>query len=85
MSKLNPLPTTFAILALTANYQGASPGVEPHAIMSSKPRPHTYNLNIYAAFFPNGDGAAGAVICNHQGEVVARGCLPMLNSGGCHS
>lgn len=57
-----PSRSAFAILALTSNFQGAKPGVEPHEITWSKPNRNSYNLSIDVAFFPNGDGAAGIVL-----------------------
>ena len=75
----SPANSAFAIMALTANYQGASSGAEPQEITWSKPLPHTYKLNIDAAYFPNGSGAAGAVLRNNKGEALAGGCWPLSN------
>ena len=36
-------------------------------------------MNIDAAFFPNGDGAAGVILRNDRGESVAGGCWALSN------
>ena len=74
-----PTRSAFAILALAANYQGASKGTVVHKISWTKPSLHSYKLNTDASFSLNGEGAAGAVLRNDKGEAVADGCWPLSN------
>ena len=50
----DPARSAFAILGLTANYQGAKQSAEIVKRPSERPPHNTYKLNIDAAFFPNG-------------------------------
>ena len=71
--------TRILILALAANYQGASKGTVTHKISWTKPPLHAYKINTDACFSLNGEGAAGVVLRNDKGEAVAGGCWPLSN------
>jgi ribonuclease HI len=69
--KVAPLDrTAFSIQALAANYSGAQTLAVPKEIAWQRPSLNSYKLNIDACFFPNGSGAAGAIIQNSNGQAV---------------
>ena len=78
-SVASPPQSAFAVLAITANYQGAKPNKEPRVVQWVKPFTDMYKLNIDASFYPNGTGAAGAVLRNSKGEAIAGGGWPLCN------
>jgi ribonuclease HI len=42
-----------------------------------KPYPGSYKLNIDAAYYTDGPGAAGAVLRNNKGQAMARPACPL--------
>ncbi|XP_047079825.1 LOW QUALITY PROTEIN: histidine-rich protein PFHRP-II-like [Lolium rigidum] len=66
-----PKNSTFAIKALTANF-GASQGkAKEKEFKWVKPMKDKLKLNIDASYFADGSGAAGGVLRNEKGEVMA--------------
>jgi ribonuclease HI len=61
----------FSIQALAANYRGAQTLAVPKEIVWQRPQLNSYKLNIDACFFPNGSGAAGAILQNSNGQAAA--------------
>lgn len=62
--------TTFAIEAITKNFQVAASNARPNEISWEKPTRDSYKLNADACFFQNGWGAATSVL-NDRGEALA--------------
>lgn len=65
-----PPSSAFAIQAITANH-AVHATVHASELRWQKPAPGNYKLNIDAAFFEGGVGAAAAVLRNYRGEAIA--------------
>jgi ribonuclease HI len=71
-----PASSAFAITALAANYGAATKKPEDKEIRWSKPPRGQRKLNIDAAYYHDGSGAAGMVLRNDKGEAIAgKACL----------
>jgi hypothetical protein len=65
--------------ALTLNYGSVSSSSKVKAMRWIKPPATQYKLNVDAAYYPTGLGAAAAIIRNDHGEAIAGGAIPMTN------
>ena len=66
--KIAPAPSTaFSIRALTANFGKSTADLIPNVSKWIKPPPDHYKLNVDASFYPDGSGAAAAIIRNNRG------------------
>jgi ribonuclease HI len=78
--KIRPVTsTTFSIKALTANY-GVACGISVQKDYDwDKPPRGSLKLNVDASYFPDGSGAAAAVLRNDKGEAIAGIACPLGN------